>query len=116
MMTPSRRLLTPLVLAGLCALPLGCGPATRADQVATLTGVAASGRGVYEANCSSCHGSSGRGTTTGVSLASARTKGATDFLGKVIEGVPGTAMSTFASLSDQQLADVYAYVTVTLVP
>jgi mono/diheme cytochrome c family protein len=91
------------------ALVGACGPQTRAEKVAALTGTAAAGKLVYDAYCSSCHGSNGTGTSSGVNLVSALEKPSATFIGKIIDGVPGTGMASYATLTDQQLADVYAH-------
>jgi mono/diheme cytochrome c family protein len=106
------RALLKLVLLGVWAVSCGA-PMTRGDQVATLTGVAGTGKGVYTANCASCHGVDGKGTASapGVDLTD-HVKDHTEavFLGFIIDGVKGTAMASYASLSDQQLADLYVYI------
>jgi mono/diheme cytochrome c family protein len=99
-----------LNLVAACLVLAACGPVTRADEVALLTGTAAAGRKVFEANCASCHGSDAKGTKSGVNLVEpAKTDPAAEFLGTVING-KGANMSSFAGLTDQQLADVYAYI------
>lgn len=98
-----------------------CGSPVRSTSVLALTGSAANGKTVYSSMCASCHGVDGKGGTTrkadgGVgevypSLVEKAASLKSDvFLNDVINGVPGTSMVSYSSLTDQQLADVYAYV------
>lgn len=93
----------------------GCGP-TRAETVAALTPVQANGKSVYDASCASCHGADGRGLpSSGADLTvHVYDHSPYEFLDKIIEGVPKTAMASFAALEDQQLADVFGYIKNTL--
>jgi mono/diheme cytochrome c family protein len=109
-----------LCLVFVVSMVSACGSgASRASSVAALTGVSANGKSVYTNTCASCHQPGGEGDATrtadgGVLYPSLITKAATltseAFLGFTINGVPGTSMSSYSSLTDQQLADVYAYV------
>lgn len=77
-------------------------------RIAALTPDNANGTTVYADNCAVCHGDTGGGGT-GPKLA-----GAAYALDKVIDSVfnGNEAMPTFGgSLSDQEIADVAAYVT-----
>jgi cytochrome c oxidase subunit 2 len=100
------------VVSGLFAV--ACGPSIpRGEQVALLTGVAATGQAVYTANCASCHGADGKGTpkSSNVDITDhVKDHTEAEFLGFIINGVKGTDMASHASLSDQQLADLYAYI------
>ncbi|MFZ5442477.1 MAG: c-type cytochrome [Myxococcota bacterium] len=87
-----------------------CGPATREEKVAALTGSASSGAMLYAAQCASCHGADGKGTASGVDLwEPAKNDPATEVIGVIINGKKGTAMASYSGLSDQQLADLYAH-------
>lgn len=111
-----RRFLVSLVALTL-GLFAGCGPMSRTEKIAALTGTATAGKTVYEANCSSCHGSSGKGTpsSSNVDITDhVKEHPAADFLAFIVNGVPNTNMASYASLSDQQLADLYAYIKNTL--
>jgi mono/diheme cytochrome c family protein len=98
-----------------------CGtatPPTRAQTIAGLTGVAATGQMLYMQQCVSCHGPAGDAATPStnnksmVTYVKANTADAA--IGILVDGVPNTAMVSFAALSNQQLADIYAYVKNTL--
>jgi mono/diheme cytochrome c family protein len=95
------------------------GGGTRAASVAAMTGVSTNGKSVYTSTCASCHQASGLGDPSrtadgGVLYPSLISKASTltpeAFLGFTINGVPGTSMVSYSTLTDQQLADVYAYV------
>jgi mono/diheme cytochrome c family protein len=82
----------------------GCAPDTpRARSVVALQSDAARGGALYEQNCSQCHLDP---TNWGVVLA---LYGASGVVSTVINGVPHTRMPAFAGMTDQQLADLYAY-------
>jgi mono/diheme cytochrome c family protein len=114
-----RSLVGPL-LATAAGLIVSCGgaPSTRAGQIAALGGRSAQGQGLYQYyGCASCHGNDGTGTASsnGVSIA-ARVKALAPeaFIGQIIDGVAGTEMTPYGYLTDQQLADLYAYVATVL--
>ncbi len=115
---------TPLLLAlATLALAAGCGPAAppsaRATTIAALTGVSATGQNLYAANCASCHGYDGKGSISSdyVSIAATvKSRTAGEFIDFILNGVPNTSMASFSTLSDQQLADIYAYVKTVLGP
>ncbi|MCB9794979.1 MAG: cytochrome c [Alphaproteobacteria bacterium] len=97
----------PLVLLGLIA----CGEkdggdsaaSSREDDILALTPDTANGQTVFENNCASCHEADGSGNV-GPSLQGALEDDALDY---IINGEGG--MPSFSSLSDQDIADVYAY-------
>jgi mono/diheme cytochrome c family protein len=108
-----------LSVAAVAAMTLsGCGgttPPTRAQTIAALTGVAATGQSVYTAQCVSCHQADGNGNASYKSAtAFVKANTAEAFFNKTIDGVPGTAMVSYAALTNQQLADCYAYIKNTL--
>jgi mono/diheme cytochrome c family protein len=111
-----------LVVLSLTVLAFtSCGtatPPTRAQTIAGLTGVAATGQNLYMQQCVSCHGPAGDAMTAStdnksmVAYVKANTSDAV--IGIFIAGVPMTSMVSFQALSDQNLADIYAYVKNTL--
>ncbi len=113
---------TTLVLLSLSVLALtSCGsatPATRAQTIAALTGVAATGQTLYMQQCVSCHGPAGDATTASTDnksmVAYVKANNAETVIGILVDGVPSTSMVSFAALSNQNLADLYAYVKNTL--
>jgi mono/diheme cytochrome c family protein len=89
-----------LALAGLSA----CAPDTpRARSVVALQGDAARGGALYERTCSQCHHDEKYWWVV-IAL-----YGASGVVSTVINGVPNTKMPAFADMTDQQLADLYAY-------
>ena len=109
-----------LALGVLAAALVACGGATRAQKVAAISGVAADGKAIYDAQCSNCHGMDGKGVTTGTNTGTAvvdtiKDRTEESFIAATIYGVAGTQMASFANLSDQDLANVYAYIKETLV-
>jgi mono/diheme cytochrome c family protein len=97
----------------------GCGGSepvlTRAQTIAAITGSAAQGKTAYENQCGSCHGLDGKGTSIASSLvASVKSLTAEAFINAIINGVSGTSMSAYGTLSDQEIANMYAHVKTTL--
>ncbi len=94
-------------------LMVGCGSEStssddaRAATVAALTGDVTAGASVYAANCTNCHGANGKSGSTRKNVASDAAGDRTQAIKKVING--GGGMPVFASLSDQEIADVVAY-------
>mgnify|MGYP000952077755 CR=1 FL=1 len=87
-----------------------CGPMSREEKIAALTGTAATGATLYTAQCASCHGADGKGTASGVDLwEPVKNDPATELLGVIINGKKGTSMASYSGLADQQLADLYAH-------
>lgn len=97
----------------------GCGgdpvPATRAQTIEAITGSATQGKTSYESQCAACHGLDGKGTSGGSDLVnSVKTRTGEAFINAIIVGVSGTSMSAYGTLSDQEIANLYAYVKTTL--
>lgn len=103
-----------MTLTAFVALTSACGPARgspdrtgRAATAAGLTADAAAGKGVYEANCSGCHGATGQGGR-GRSLTPGF-NGLTDVeVATVVLNGQGL-MAAQAKLTDQQIADLIAH-------
>jgi mono/diheme cytochrome c family protein len=93
----------------LAAITTGCA-AKSSDRTAGIvakTGVAESGKAVY-AKCSGCHGADGKTGTAKIDIVSVGKSQSPEFVNQVIAG--GGGMPVFATLSDQEIADVLAYV------
>lgn len=89
------------LLAGLAA----CAPhAPRATSVLALGGDAARGAALYAQTCAHCHKGDAEWRLTLLVY------GQDGFVSTLIRGAPGTRMPSFAAWSDQDLADVRAYV------
>lgn len=87
----------------LAAALVGCGPtAPRARTIAALQGVPVRGAALFQTSCAGCHKAEGFTKMLAWFPESA-------FLSTVVTGVPKTRMPAFAALSDQQIADIYAY-------
>jgi mono/diheme cytochrome c family protein len=109
-MTRSLRSITLAVAATLtgCSLPV----VPRAKQVAALTGTPASGAATYATDCRTCHGADGRGGSTPDAMhhgmyGALHDYSAPEVITVILQG--GGTMPSFARCSDQELADLYAY-------
>jgi mono/diheme cytochrome c family protein len=95
-----------------CALFAACGGGlsealqARATTIEGLTGDATKGQMLFTTNCARCHGADGKGGDPGPNLTGS-TK--TEVVENMFTG-PGE-MPTFEALSDQDLADIAAWVT-----
>jgi mono/diheme cytochrome c family protein len=91
-------------------LASGCGPMTREEKISALSGTASAGASLYSANCSSCHGVDGKGAATFPSLVEpVKNDPKAEVVGVILNGKTGTSMMSYATLTDQQVADLYAY-------
>jgi mono/diheme cytochrome c family protein len=93
-----------------CALALvGCG---REGAIVKLTGDAVNGGVLFTNSCATCHGADGKGTTSGVNLHEpAKNDSQEEIVSTILNGRPGTAMPAWGNTySDQQIANLYAYV------
>jgi cytochrome c oxidase subunit 2 len=95
--------------AGAPAAPAKAGAA---PQKMTAADLKSSGEKVYAANCAACHQATGKGMPpTFPALAGSKiatgAKGA--HIGMVLNGKPGTAMASFARLSDAEIAAVVTF-------
>jgi len=83
----------------------GCAPhEPRAATVLALSGDPTRGQALYGQTCAQCHKAK-----AGWSLTLAL-YGPDGFVSTLIDGVPHSKMPSFASWSDQQLADLHAYI------
>lgn len=104
-----------LTLLGALALLMACGDkddtgasGDRAADIMALSGDSAAGETIYTGNCSGCHGADGAGSDTFPGIAGIPTDEA--HINIVLDGISGTAMGGYASLSDQDIADLFAYI------
>lgn len=100
--------LVPMVVA--CG---GGGDGTRSDAILALDGDATAGATVYADNCAVCHAASGLGVDdggTGMNLteAAGETSEDAEFAGILLNGEGD--MPSFSELTDQEIADVLAYI------
>ena len=100
--TPMLRISICAVIALLSCLA-GCGPnEPRAKSVLALQGDGSRGRVLYEQSCAQCH------QETKYWPVVVRLYGSTGVVSTVIDGIPNK-MPSFASWTNQQLADLHAY-------
>ena len=97
--------------AGAAAAPAG-GAAEDPNKKWTLDELKAKGEQLYAANCSACHQPTGKGMPPAFpplegSKVVTGPKAAQILL--VLHGKPGTAMASFARLSDSELAAIITY-------
>jgi mono/diheme cytochrome c family protein len=78
----------------------------------------ASGKKLYETKCLTCHGKEGEGDGVAAANLNPRPKdfkrrvfGRAYFESIVKDGVPGTAMVSFAGLTQEEISAIYSYVT-----
>lgn len=92
-----------------------CGPTTREGRIEALTGSVSSGEALYASTCASCHGADGKGLAgSGPALDEpAKNDSAQELIGVIVNGRPNTAMGAYGYRTDQQLADLYAYIKAT---
>ncbi|MEO7742842.1 MAG: cytochrome c oxidase subunit II [Usitatibacter sp.] len=92
--------------------PAGAAPAADPDKKWTAGELRAQGEKVYAASCAACHQATGKGLPPAFP-ALAGSKVATGpkpaHIGMVLKGKPGTAMASFAQLSDADIAAVITY-------
>jgi cytochrome c oxidase subunit 2 len=100
--------------AGAAPTPAAGGPSTPAepDKVWALADLKTKGEQVYAANCAACHQPTGKGmppafpALDGSKVATGPKAGHVNI---VLKGKPGTAMASFAQLTDVDLAAVVTY-------
>lgn len=85
------------------------GTQTRAERIAAMTGSVSAGKLTYDNQCAGCHGSTGLGGTVGPALQEPlKNDPATEIIDVLLDG-KGATMPSYASLEDQALSDLYAY-------
>lgn len=85
---------------------LACSSASpRTTTISALKGDAVAGKTVYTTNCASCHGADAKSGSAGKNLPG---ESAEEAYGQIVEG--GGGMPAFGTLSDQDVANVWAYV------
>jgi putative heme-binding domain-containing protein len=101
----------------LCAGAFHC-PQTLAQQHdfwgENLKTTPAPGQRAFNSNCAGCHGLDGRGSDKGPNIASVNVRRLPDArVSSIIsDGIPGTGMPAFHSLSEQQIRALISYVRV----
>jgi mono/diheme cytochrome c family protein len=91
----------------------GGGETTRTDAILALDGDATAGATVFSDNCALCHAASGLGvddggTGTNLTEAAGETSEDAEFAGIILNGEGN--MPAFSDLTDQEIADVLAYI------
>jgi mono/diheme cytochrome c family protein len=104
-----------LLALAMTACSSGTGGDERAAAIDALTGDAAAGATLFGARCASCHAADGSGGTgPDLQPGAAEIRGGSEeenseYINILLSGKGG--MPSFASLSDQELADLMAHVT-----
>jgi cytochrome c oxidase subunit 2 len=76
-----------------------------------LVGDVTAGETIWTANnCASCHGADGKSGSAGENIVNSATNEVSEFTDTVANGKDNGAMPAFPDLSDQDLADLAAYV------
>lgn len=101
-----KALLATLLTATLWACGSSSGDSDRAATISALTGNAADGKANYESTCATCHGSDGKSGSEGRNITSVSKDEAID---QILNG--GGSMPAYDDFSDQEIADLAAYVT-----
>lgn len=95
-----------LLAVSLLVGTFGCSSSSsRTTTIAALKGDAVAGKTIYTSNCSTCHGADAKTGTAGKNIAAEDSTGA---YAQIVSG--GGGMPAFDSLSDQDIANVWAYV------
>ena len=91
--------------AALLALPLVAACGSDTSGITSLTGNATSGQALYASNCQSCHGATGTQRANAVGEAKNDPANAAAVILDGKDEMPGYS----GQLSDQQVADIIAY-------
>lgn len=94
-----------LGLVALVALAVACGTTTT-DLPA---GDATAGQDLYTTNCETCHGADAKSGSAGENLVG-EVGEQSEFISAIQNGKDNGAMPAFPELSDQDIADIIAYV------
>lgn len=78
----------------------------RTADILALSGDSAAGETIYTANCSGCHGADGAGSGSFPAINGSAASDA--YVNLVLDGAG--SMPGFSSLEDQDIADVFAYI------
>lgn len=103
-----RRLLTAALIVP--ALVLGaCGADPATSSIASLSADVTAGKTLYATNCASCHGSDAASGSANKNVANEVQSNASAAIGTILSG-DGQMPSFASTLSDQEIADVVAYI------
>ncbi len=94
-----------LFVLALSAVACSSSTSSRVTTISGLKGDAVAGKSVYTNSCSSCHGSNAKSGSAGENLPS---KNASTAYTQILDGKG--SMPSFSDLSDQDVANVWAYV------
>lgn len=100
--------MTRFLMATWAVALVGCGGG-RSATIAALTGDVTAGKTFYTANCEVCHGTNGKTGSAKHDIV-VHTKSSTSQAIDVLISGNGEGMPSYASQSDQTLANVIAYV------
>lgn len=87
---------------------VGCGSSARVTTIQALTADTSSGQSLYASKCASCHGTNGSGGSAGKNVTGVTKSDSTAAIDQILNG--GDGMSSFSSLSDQNIADIVGYI------
>lgn len=98
--------LSTLLITTMMLLTTACGPDERVRTIVSLTGDVTAGKTLFEGNCLGCHGASGTGGSYQVNITNVNDD---EKVADIVLSGDGD-MPAFDSWSDQEVADVVAYV------
>lgn len=112
-MSPIRRALCLLLIALLlCVLSVTFSLAQKGSHAKPSNNSSSLGRRTYSGSCAACHGLDGHGSDKAVNIAAgapAEHLSDVELFGIISNGVPGTGMPAFHTLTDQQIRAVVLY-------
>ena len=97
--------LTLVACAGTSSSSGGTSNADRSAAIAKLSGSATQGKTPFTQNCVTCHGTDAKSGSAAKNLPA---ESASSAFTQILEG--GGGMQSFSSLSDQDIANIWAYV------